>query len=99
MAQVNWTFQALEDISGIVEYHEAYSEKYASFLVKEFFAKAELLASFPMLGRVVPETNIASIRELVVNEYRIVYSVPDNEEVNILTVRHSSRPLTNFSIQ
>ncbi|MDX1940568.1 MAG: type II toxin-antitoxin system RelE/ParE family toxin [Saprospiraceae bacterium] len=99
MAQVNWTFQALEDVAAIGEYHEAYSEKYASHLIQAFFAKAELLASFPMMGRVVPETNIASIRELVVSNYRIIYTVADKEEVNILTVCHSSRPLTDFPIQ
>ena len=97
MAQVNWTFQALEDVAAIAEYHENFSEKYASFLVQEFFTKAALLETFQMMGRMVPETNITAIRELIVNEYRIIYAVPDKTQVNILTVRHSSRPLADFS--
>jgi toxin ParE1/3/4 len=99
MAKVNWTFQALEDIAIIAEYHEGYSERYAAHLVKTLFAKADLLASFPFMGRIVPETNIVSIRELIVNEYRVIYTISDKEEVDILTVRHSSRPLTDFPIQ
>lgn len=98
MAQVNWTFQALEDVSAIAEYHEIHSERYASHLVQTFFAKAELLESFPLMGRVVPETSITSIRELIVNNYRVIYSVTNKDEVNILTVRHSSKPLADFPI-
>ncbi len=82
MAKVNWTFQALEEVAAIAEYHEEYSVRYAEHLVKEFFEKANLLESFPWMGRVVPETNIAAIRELIVNEYRIIYSVPDKDEIN-----------------
>lgn len=96
MAQVNWTFQALEDVSAIAEFQEHYSEKYAAHLVKLFFDKVELLESFPMLGRIVPETNVSSIREIIINNYRIIYAVPDKEEVNILAVRHSSQPLADF---
>jgi len=39
MAKVNWTFQALEDIAEIAEYHDSISETYSSFLVEEFFSK------------------------------------------------------------
>ncbi len=47
MAKVTWTFQALEDIRDIAEYHAQNSEKYASFLVTQFFEKTEQLESFP----------------------------------------------------
>lgn len=93
MAKVNWTFQSLEDIDDIAEFHSQSSPQYASFLVDEFFESPKQLESFPFSGRVVPELNVTSIRELIVRRYRIIYAVVDEKEINILTVRLSSRPL------
>lgn len=93
MAQVTWTFQALEDMAEIAEYHDSISETYSSFLVEEFFAREKQLSQFPYSGRVVPESNITSIRELIVHKYRIIYSVPSSDKVDILAIRHSAKPL------
>ena len=71
MAKVNWTFQALEDMADIAAYHGQNSEQYSSFLIDSFFATEEQLTNFPYSGRIVPETNIPSIRELIVNKYRV----------------------------
>ncbi|MCC5668610.1 type II toxin-antitoxin system RelE/ParE family toxin [Nostoc sp. CHAB 5784] len=45
-----------------------------------------------MSGRVVPEIAQEDIREIIFGNYRIVYLVSD-DQVNILTVFHSSRQL------
>lgn len=95
MAKVTWTFQSLEDMADIANYHEQNSEQYASFLIDSFFAAEDQLANFPKSGRIVPETNIPSIRELIVNKYRIIYSIPSPDEVNVLAVKHSSIPFSN----
>ena len=47
MVKINWTFQALEDLDSIAEYHAANSEKYAAYLVQLIFDKTDLLTSFP----------------------------------------------------
>ena len=75
MAKVTWTFQSLEDMADIANYHEQNSEQYASFLIDSFFATENQLANFPNSGRIVPETNTPSIRELIINKYRIIYSL------------------------
>lgn len=93
MAKVNWTFQALEDMAEIAEYHDSISETYSSFLVDEFFSVEKQLSSFPYSGRIVPESNISSIREIIAHKYRLIYSVPSPDKVDILAVRHSSKPL------
>jgi len=98
MAKINWTFQALEDVNDIAEYLAQNSTRYANHIVELIFEKANLLASFPELGRVVPETNIKSIRELVVKKYRLIYMLSNKTEINILTVRHSSKPLDDISV-
>ncbi len=99
MAQVTWTFQALEDMADIAEFHSQTSERYASFLIEEFFALEDQLSRFPFSGRVVPESNLPSIREIIIHKYRLIYSVPSSDEVHVLAVRHSSRPLTEFSVE
>lgn len=96
MAQVNWTFQALEDLEEIANYHAGTSTKYANYLIDKIFQQAELLETFPRSGRIVPETNLESIRELIVSKYRIIYSLPSADELHILTVHPSAIPLSDF---
>ncbi len=95
MAKVNWTFQALEDLDEIGERLSGNSSKYASYIVELCFERGNYLSNFPKMGRVVPELRVNSIREIIVKNYRIIYSVIDIENVEILTVRHSSRPLSD----
>ncbi|MEM9847095.1 MAG: type II toxin-antitoxin system RelE/ParE family toxin [Bacteroidota bacterium] len=51
MAQLNWTFQALEDLDEIGEYTAQYSPKSASDLIETILLKSQLLESFPRMGR------------------------------------------------
>jgi len=93
MAQVTWTIQSLDDLTAIAEFHEASSPNYATLLIKEIFALEQQLKSFPASGRIVPEANISTFRELVVRGYRVIYAHIDYEQVNILAVRSSRIPL------
>ena len=54
-----------------------------------------LLERFPNIGRIVPEMNLPNLRELVVKQYRVVYYLTFQDEVEIVTIRHSSRPLND----
>ena len=96
MAKVTWTFQALEQLDEVGEFHAKTSPKYARYLIDAILRKTETLENFPRMGRVVPETNMESIRELIVNKYRIIYSLPNMDEVFVLTVHPSSIPLADF---
>lgn len=66
MAKVKWTFQALEDLDSIAEFLSAYSQKHANYIVDLILEKGDLLDQFPEIGRVVPEANISSIREILI---------------------------------
>ena len=50
------------------------------------------LRRFPEMGRVVPEANNSSIRELISGNYRIVYRIK-GDAVEIITIYHGSRLL------
>ena len=45
---------------------------------------------FPKLGRVVPEKDDESIREIFVFQYRIIYEILVSE-IHVLTVVHGKR--------
>mgnify|MGYP006301340969 FL=1 len=93
MAKITWTYQALEDVNVIAERVSISSEKYASFLVDQFLETVEHLGAFPKAGRKVPELNLESIREIIVQNYRIIYSLSYSDEIEILAVRYSGIPL------
>ena len=94
MAKINWTTQAWDELAEINDKLSAYSDRYADFVVDSILNAANNLTNFPRLGRVVPELKIPKIREIIVEKYRIVYFL-DGDDVQILTIRHSSRPLSD----
>ncbi len=95
MVEVRWTNQSLSDIENIAEFIAKDSFKYAEIQVHLFFSKTDILSSFPNAGRLVPEVNNKSIRELIQGNYRIIYKIISENKIDILTVHHSRRLLTN----
>jgi len=93
MAEVNWALQAWDELAEVNDQLAKYSEHYADFVVDRIIEVVSLFKDFPRLGRVVPEINIQAIREVLVEKYRIVYIIMPNGNIEVLTVRHSSRPL------
>lgn len=93
MVKLIWTDQAIEDLAGIGDYIAETSERYAKFTVQRLFDRAQILKTFPLSGRVVPEKNEETVRELIEGSYRIIYEVISQDQINILTVHHSSREL------
>jgi plasmid stabilization system protein ParE len=61
-------------------------------LIKELIYQAERLADFPESGRVVPEFEIANLREIIYPPYRIVYRL-DRKRVSVVRVWRSERLL------
>ena len=62
---------------------------YAAALLSALVKAAEPLEQFPRLGRVVPELDSETLRELVFENYRIVYSIAA-DTVTIYSILHSS---------
>ena len=85
-----WSPQAIEDIEAIAEYIARDSAVYAESTIERIFEASEKLIQFPKLGRIVPEKNDESIREIFVFQYRIIYEITASE-IHILTVVHGKR--------
>lgn len=91
MGKVTWSQEAREDLEDVYLQYCKYSDKFAQKWTDEIFEVTHLLENNPKLGRVLPETNIKSIREIIVGKHRLVYKLNEND-VEILVIRHSSKP-------
>jgi toxin ParE1/3/4 len=73
------------------------SPTYAAAVVEKILDITRNLQNFPLLGRIVPESNEESIRERFVYSYRLIYQV-QQETVTIIAVVHGKRLLDNENI-
>jgi len=92
MADIVWTDESLDDLDAIGEFHGRTSFAYASSLVERLYGAPDVLASFPKLGRKVPEIDHESVRELLVERYRVIYQLR-RARIEILAVLHSRQDL------
>lgn len=93
MVRIDWNEHALEDLKEIREYITRDSKNYyANLFVKKIYDAVQKLKDFPEIGRIVPEINNSSIREIIFQNYRIIYRTMI-EYVEILTIIHGSRLL------
>lgn len=80
-----WSERAKQDLFLIKDYIGRDSPVTAQKFIEKLVASTGILITAPKTGRKVPEINADDIRELIVGNYRIVYSIqPDR--INIITV-------------
>ncbi|HJZ79361.1 MAG TPA: type II toxin-antitoxin system RelE/ParE family toxin [Pyrinomonadaceae bacterium] len=91
--RILWTEPAIEDLHNLYGYIAKDSEIYAASFVERIILSVEKLVNFPRLGRVVPEAELEMIRELLFQNYRIIYRL-NGELIEILTVLHGNRDLS-----
>ena len=92
MTRIIWAPQAIEDIEAIRTFVARDSAHYADLLVERIVEAVDRLETFPRSGRLVPETRDESLREVVYENYRIVYRVK-SDTIEVLTVFHGARLL------
>lgn len=97
MADVRWTSQARADLRAIRQFLARESPRYAEVLEDGILAATDRLAVFPRSGRSVPEVGDEAMREVLYRDYRIVYVVVDDGQVDVLTVFHSTRAFGSAS--
>ncbi|HEX7544847.1 MAG TPA: type II toxin-antitoxin system RelE/ParE family toxin [Candidatus Limnocylindrales bacterium] len=90
-AQVTFSESAVRDLQDPTEWYRAQSAlEVGERLIREIFASVDQLATFPASGRVVPEFDQPSLREIIRPPFRIVYRV-DGERVRVVRVWRSER--------
>jgi toxin ParE1/3/4 len=90
--KVYWTDNALEQIRSIHSYISKSSPLYAKRVIDRLTKRSRQIGDFPLSGRVVPEYEMAQIREVIEGHYRIIYFIkPD--EIDVLAVIHSAQQI------
>jgi toxin ParE1/3/4 len=90
--RILWTDPALQDLESIRDYIKRDSEYYASLFIERIIEAVERLETFPEMGHRVPEAEEENIREIIFQNYRIIYRL-ETENVLILAIIHAARDL------
>ena len=90
--QVVWTTPGWDDLEVAAQYIARDSEFYAAALIQEAHEAAKSLADFAERGQTVPEFGDESIRELLVQPYRLVYKITE-ENVFVVAFIHGAQRL------
>lgn len=90
--KIEWTEPAVSDLEMVRDYIAKDSEFYALRFVERIFEVLEKVAVFPKSGRIVPEAEDNSIREIFFYSYRIMYRIKD-DSILVLTIIHGARDL------
>lgn len=90
MAEVHWSPQAIADVESIRDFIGRDSPSYGTLQAARIVDAVERLSRFPESGRIVPEFQDATLREILWRNYRIVYRYVD-QRVEIVTVFHGAR--------
>lgn len=89
---VVWAESAVEHLRAIHDYLAQTSPQYAVYLVDRITTRSKQIAAFPLSGRIVPEYGRPQIRELIENQYRILYHIRP-EQIEVIAVIHSRQQI------
>jgi plasmid stabilization system protein ParE len=93
MVKVVWTELSTLDLKEIYDYIAGNSLRYASITTNKIYHRVQMIPDNPFLGRIVNEFNDESIRELIEGNYRIIYKIKSDIQVDILRIYHLARLL------
>lgn len=85
------TESAYADLEAIENYISQDSPTMARKFINKIFDKIDLLYNYPAFGKPIAELKDKSIRELILNKYRIIYQIVDEKNINIIRIVHGSR--------
>jgi plasmid stabilization system protein ParE len=85
-----WSEPALADIESIRDYIRRDSEFYAGRFINRIIEAVETLVELPARGRLVPEADDPNTRELLFQNYRIMYRL-ESARIIILAIVHAAR--------
>lgn len=93
--RVIWTDHAQHTLDEALAYIAQDSPDAAHRIASELIEQASTLVTLSERGRMTPELEDPSIRELLVRPFRLIYEV-DPAEVRVLTIVHERRDTTGW---
>ena len=99
MANLIWSDVAISDLESIYDYIARDSHQYARHQVERIHQSKERLLQFPESGRHIPEFPHLPHREVIIDNYRVIYRyIGDIETVLIVTVVHGRQMLSGSNL-
>lgn len=99
MVKIVWTELSVEDLLEIFDYISQNSTQYAKITIDRIYKRTNQIYSNPKSGRIVSEIKDASLRELIIGKFRLIYYIVDEYRVDILRVYHSARSFSDIDIK
>ncbi len=94
MAELIWGEVAIADLDSIYDYIAHDSRQYARHHIEKIYQSVERLRHSPESGRHIPEFPHLPHREIIVDNYRVIYRyAADRGMVLITTIVHGRRLL------
>ena len=90
--KLKWSPLAADRLSCFVKYISKDSPEAGRNFANTIFKSIEKLKKFPNSGRIVPELDKSKYREILVGNYRVIYSI-DNNVILIITIHHQRQLL------
>lgn len=95
--KLDWTVRARADLREIVSVITADRPLVVVGWGEDLFRHVEVLASFPLIGPIIPQVSVRPTRRIVYGDYLIFYRVyQEPNVVELLTIWHGARGLPNF---
>ena len=92
MAKIIWTKKSLKDLKSIFDYVSIDSSFYAARFITRLVLRVDQLEIFPESGRIVPEKEDPSIREIIEGNFRIFYRI-QRGNITILRIHNAARKI------
>jgi toxin ParE1/3/4 len=90
--KIRWAPRAAFNLEEICNYISRDSEYYARLFAKKIISIVKNIPQFPKSWRIVPEYRDDNLREIIYQNYRIVYRLKD-DIVEIVAICHGAKPL------
>ena len=95
MAKIRWTAEAESWLKDIHDYIAIDNPEAAAAVINGIYERTQDLTRFPNLGYKY-KTDIAPIRILLYEHYRIAYIVKQNGDIDILGVFHGALEIDRY---
>mgnify|MGYP002141199568 CR=1 FL=1 len=90
--RIRWSEPAIQSFEAICQYIEQFSAPFAKLLAREINLRVREIGHHPLMGRRVPEFPDKDYREVIFQDYRIIYRIRE-ETVEIGLIWHGARVL------
>lgn len=94
---VIWAAPAKTDLKAIHDFIASDSKYYAKKVIQDIIDRTNIIETYPMIGRKVPEIDDENIREIFAYSYRILYEIK-TEKIYIIGIIHGRRDFTSTHV-